>query len=589
MACKGSGVRSSSAPPILKVILNPKKILLLVILLHLVNNAIWFGMDGSMNPGCHAVWIEENAFKAQRVFLGKAALLNKAVHIARLFSFHPGAEVFDPTGFNLTSLGLSLPLVPEMSGEARLFLNRSWLFIQFLVFLGSVYFLSQELFGSTAGAWSAILLSFYPGVFGLSRKTNSMLLVASFVAFACVVLLRWQGMRPLRRCLLFSLVSFLGLCSGQIFLVFLLPLLFIHLFVIARSEDTYAKLQDYAFLALAAGTIVFFYSRGDLNSLSADLAAGFRDVCSRFPAKAQDWIGSAADGRVSLYLYSSQDFSCPCTQTVNTGLNLKTLFFYPAELLVYLSFPFFLLALVSLVLFFGDKGVGLLPKVLFSGCMLFGYATLTAVYLKWGRFVVPLAGLLAVTSGYAVCRLSGKLKAVKSLLVIAGISTVINYSYFEGIKKAPHESLSESMVSHRPAGPSLPLAAGRIASLIENRPAGDSLPPRIIFIDSGSARFGTGWYADITMQLKNMVVLYLKRQPITLMIWRLEPEFAARLPKQCWLVVISDKPITDAAGYLGLPKAQAPAVKTLFCEELERAYIHLIEIGGTFFPAPPAP
>jgi hypothetical protein len=121
--------------------------------------------------------------------------------------------------------------------------------------------------------------------------------------------------------------------------------------------------------------------------------------CQKLFFQSFDFIGSAANGIAGSFLFAPQDSICPCTQTINVGMNIKTFLFYIAEIIYYTSPLFFLLAIFSLSLFFRHKNIDIYKRIFLGMWILFGYLCLSLFHIKWGKFITPALPVLALSSG----------------------------------------------------------------------------------------------------------------------------------------------------------------------------------------------
>jgi len=532
---------------------NAKIIFIIVIIFHCVNNLFWFKLDGYGISGCHAVWHEQNAFECSKILLKEGTpFFQKTAQIVEFFKLSKYGYAFSNTNFNLTALFLAFPISSRLEGPIKLFLINIILFLQFVLVLAALYYLGKSIFNKDIGAWAAIIFSFYPGILGLSRKINSELLTTFFVIISVAIFIRWKGLPKIPRLFLLFIIFVLGTFSSGLFLIFFIPLFLLHLFYDFFSSDNKIQglLQAIIFLCLA---LIFFnfYFDGEYLKVFLNLEKALKEAYQKLFFQSTNFIGSGAEGIMSSFVFASQDSICPCTQTTNVGMNIKTFLFYPMEIMYYTSALFFFLAIFSFFFFMRDKTIDFHKRMFCGVWVIFSYLVLSLFDIKWGKFITPLLPALALSSAIFICRPFKKTDLKKTSVFFIGIVTVLFYSYVP----APHtrflQKIYEGIVSHRPIESRFVHVAEEISEVIKN----DDINKRsnlinIAFLNTESPRFNNRWVADAALKFSHLISLFSSQECRITNFFSLSDDFYNRLHRKDFIVLVTREKIIEVEGCL---------------------------------------
>jgi hypothetical protein len=529
-----------------------RNILIVIILFHFISNLFWLKKDGGVSYGCHSVWLEKNSFEYSDVLRDKQlSVYEKFWRTLQLLKLSRNGYAFRADNFNLASLFLALPIASNLDGYAKLFLIHIGLFAVFLAMLSALYYLGKFMFNPEVGAWSATIISFYPGIIGLSRKLNSELLVTFFLICSVIIFIRWGHLPRYLRSIFLFLIFVFGVFSGGLFLVFFIPLFLLHMiFSISRNKTKMGDVIDLFIFLILFTAFLNFYFNGEYLKVFLNLMAGLNEAYKNLALRSSSLIGSGHDGIATLFLFAPQDSICPCSQMANVGMNVKTFLFYIMEIIYYTSPLFFLLALMSLPILFKSKEMNLFRRMLIGTWIICSYLLLSLFYIKWGKFITPLLPVLALSSGFFVCVHSGKSRVIKPILFCLGIMTIIYYSYFHASQSIFPESLLENFIAHSPSGSNFTELAQRFASEINNDNTAAYKTVNIYFLDKASSKYRGNWVVDSSLRVENLIRLFIKRNYKIKDFWRLSEDFFADLHNQNFIIIVNEGRIQSLQDYL---------------------------------------
>lgn len=540
---------------VVRNLFSARNIFIIIIIIHCINNFLWFRKDGYVVNGTHTVWIEEQAFKyVDAVFYGEKSFSEKVFATIDFFRLNQIGENLSVTNFNLTAFLISFPIAAQLDGYVKLFLINVILYLQFLLVLFGVYYLGKAAFNQETGFWAAIILSFYPGIIGLSRRTNCELPATFFIIISLVIFLRWRSIPGYLRPVLLFIVLGLGILSGAIYLAFFIPLFLLHIYF----EVSFNKRNSGNFIWLAVFLLLMvvffaFYLNGNATSFFLNIMHGAEDSYKNLFLRSGNWYGSASQGLREVFLFASQDANCPCTQTTNVGLNLKTFLFYILAMINYTSVFFFFLAICSFFPLPGNKEVNFYKKMVFVVWIVLGYLFLSLFYIKWGKFITPILPALALSSSVFVCgfKKSKYVLACKIAILCVGITTAIYYSFFALPVENPLENLEEHLVCERPRKSKFVEVSEKLASVIDASQINGSDIINIAFLDKDSSRFAAKtWVTDQSLRIKHLVRLFLRKKHRLEFFWGLCDDFYGILDKQNFIILITHKKLNGIKDYL---------------------------------------
>ncbi len=564
-------------------------LLAIIILFHLFNNIVWWQKSGLVSEGAHSVWLEERALEYVSVLRnGDYSPARKIFKTFEIFTLAHSDYVFKPVNFNLSTFFIAFPLAANLQTTQKLFWVNMIMFSQWVLVLLAIYCLGKIVFHRSAGAWSAVIFSFYPGVCGISRMINSELIITLFIVLSVIIFIRWKTLRQSIRIPGLLIIGVLGTLSGGLFLVFFIPLILFHFFSILTFRKNGKKLtglfETGSFLLLFF-LFFHFYCSGEYLRVFTSLTESFNEAWQKLTLQSTDFIGSADNAVIESFLMAKQDSFCPCTQTTNVGFNVKTFMFYFFEIIYFTSPLFFLLAVVSCVSLFKKSrliNTGIKPFMAVWGVG--GYILLTLYHIKWGKFIIPLLPVLSLCSGFFVGADSRKKDFTKIIVFILGILTVIYYSYFSapGKKHFLEKLHSGGIISHQPIPSKRVEIAEQIAEKINNSyiPGEDMVS--IAFLDKDSARFQAFWVTDKTVKMEHLIKISLKGDSQTRRFWNLSDTYYATLSESDFMILITSEKIENPEAYL-FPQGKDASLKikfqNLYENQLqEEVFIYLMKI-----------
>jgi len=188
-------------------------LLTLLLLFHVVNNYIWLSID--------TIPVRSDEAVNYLLSLEMSNILRYPTH--SLLSDILTVDIYRPPLPYFTS-ALFYPFFGRQPDTAALMLNT----IALSILLLSTYSIGKRLFNRNVGLLAAVILSFFPIVFGQSRVFMIDLFSAAMVTLCIYSLLLTNKFKDLRYSLLFGFILGLGLLSRSIFAVFVTgPILFI--------------------------------------------------------------------------------------------------------------------------------------------------------------------------------------------------------------------------------------------------------------------------------------------------------------------------------------------------------------------------
>lgn len=525
----------------------------IVVLFHALNNLIWFKIDSYTVHGCHSVWHEEMSVRLASLLRDPSySLIDKvALLFDNLKLSHYGYS-FSITNFSIINIGLALIYALPLIGEMKLLCVNAFFFGQFCLFLYLLYLIAKAVWNRTVGLWAIVIASFYPGLIGLSRKVNS-LVVTTIVLLVFVLIMQNPKKYSGARFVLAAIITALGVLSSPVYFAFAIPLVFlffIQSFSLRPLGFFKAGIQIVLFL-LPLMFLLQWSLGGSYDIFFERLMSNLTEAYEKISFQSDSFIGSAKEGLVESFLYASQDSICPCTQTTNVGFNVKTFLFYGAQLMKYASFPFFSLGIVSFIWMLFSKGTKKSHKVLFCVWFCASYFLLSVYHVKWGKFCTPLLPVLALCSAYIVTEKIFLRRLVQILVIVCGFIVVSYFSYW----RYPHlnifEKLTEGIVAHRPLPSSNKTVAYNASHTIQKYLGERSVPWKLAFLDMDSVRFnGANWVSDMSVRLGLLISANITEYHSINFYWNCDAETLERFSSVDVLCVLSLEPIRDIKKYL---------------------------------------
>jgi len=365
--------------------------LVVLIAFHAINNYVWLKQDNeslSKDTASHISRIIAIREKLQDIGSSGKKIAVKSGPAASIST--PGG-VFWPQAFHLLAAVLSLGC------KDALFCIRFSNMLYFIVLIIAVYLLGKKLSGPDTGLLAAFLVSFYPAVFGLSRKCGLDFPLIAAVCLAVYFLVESDNFKKR------SASIFFGICLGLALLVKAQAFIFISgpfIYTIAMGlvvrEDRKKCLLNVLFsLVLATAISMLWWSRLFLKgTLETHTYTG---LISKF-----FWID------VPLQIHK-----------------------YFATFYIYLSPVFFIVFLVGIFLCLrrvARKALSFLacwilpPAIFFSGLLPYNNQ----------RYIFPVFGALALISAIGLMQVPGRKirRLFIALVVCAGVAQFFLASYW---------------------------------------------------------------------------------------------------------------------------------------------------------------
>jgi len=558
-------------------------LLFLLVAFHIINNVIWYSNDGQIFPGCHSVWHEQLSVDCSQTLTDPAIGLGKRIALViDFFKLSHFQNRFAIPNFSITNVFLMVPHALPLSGHMRFILLYIIFFIPFLGIIFLLYWLGTLVFNRSVGLWAASICAFYPGIIGLSRKSNTVLLTTIIVMILCVVLLQWKKIKPLPLSLLCAAVVCLGILESPLFFAYCIPLVAVHfVYVLCVGPNRIKRFLSFFVFVFCISAFFYWFTDGNVHELSESITADLTEAYDKFTFRSDSFIGSAKEGIVGSFLFANQEDVCPCTQTINVGANLKTFSFYPLQGIKYLSPPFFILGLLSLIPFFRSKKLSRYQKTIFATWLIGGYLLCTVFHIKWGKFIVPLLPLIALSSGYFINTISGVWsRIIKIGIVLVGVVIVLFYSFVSIPKLFYSEKLVEGLMAHKPMPSRYERVARNVARDIHANTK-KAEPLALVFLDGDSLRFYGDWIADFSLRIGLLIRTHLQQRNNMSYYWESNAEFYDELGRSDFILVITHKPVRGMKDYLFVEEDEVVVrqIKTIkFYSLAKNTYIYLVKI-----------
>ena len=502
------------------------KILCILLLFHLVNNLIWLSIDGHQALGCEGVY-----------------------HLQRAYEIHAQSNQTYPLGFSWISQIKQkvFPTVP--SGFALIIVLLSHLlFIPFsyiaivntvnlAALLVATYLIGSYIKNKTIGILAATLLSFYPMVYGMSRKSIPELALCAAIAFFMLFLLKSNSFQNLKHTIFTALAGIIGIAIQPLFIAFAIgPYIYTVLSIRNSKEKARFPQCINAIVCLVLLLLAIPITYQSKAEVMADTKETYTEMLSTLSTRSDNFVGNADKGKTDLFLFSGPDDSCPCTQTAERGLNLKCFLFYITQLGELLG-PFFCLLLIFGAMFYlKDKKVK--AKAVFLFWIILPYIMLSLLPKKWGRFYTPAFAALAIITAYGLALLKLKKKHIKLFIVstlVISLGQFFYYSYKRPSVVPWLSTLNEAINAHTPYPTNYNSAAKQISQTT-------LLAKDIGLCDlvQSSNRFSNHWNNDLTYYFQTALSAEHKTINLINLHWGFPAETIQK-ENYSYLVVLHDK------------------------------------------------
>ena len=523
-----------------------------IILFHLINNLLWFYNDGYAVHGCHSVWHEKLSFDLSHFLKDtQEPLYKRILKLFEFFQLSRYGNTFSITNYSLTNLFLIFPYASSLNGHANLLLIYLINFFHFICVLGILVWVGSILFNRNVGIWSAVILSFYPGMIGLSRKVNVSLTTTLCILLLVIVLVQWKKFGKSAWGELLALVFCFGILSSPIFFAFAIPLVLFHIiYSLWVDNKKIFRLFAVCRFILLCGIFFHLYSGGQYIDFFENIHEQFLEMYQKFTFQSSSFIGSANDGIIESFLFAPQDSVCPCTQTTNVGCNLKTFLFYIMQCIKYSSPLFFIIGLCSLLILLISKTLNRYTKGILMLWVIGGYIILSIFHIKWGKFCTPMLPVFALSSAYVITKNRNWSKISKVFIIIVGVGVTLYYSYVPYPRPHLLEKLTEGLVSHRPLRSMFVPVAEETGRTIMDTILDSTQDLRIAFVDKDSPRFKGEWVTDMSLRVGLLVSTFITKPHTMEYFWSLDEYTITSFDEFRYFVVLTHEKVTDMQQYL---------------------------------------
>ncbi len=383
-------------------------ILLLLISFHLINNYIWLKLDCLFvypNEITNTVFHLESQMKLYRAL--KSLLDSDSLLFEKIKSFimffrpqHVWPEHLWP-GFMycVTSIiNLLFGLTPFITRFSN------GLFLAILIIF--TYLIGKACENKKAGLIAGFLISFYPGVFGISRLYDQDFYLIAMVSVAVYLLIKTKKFTNKKYSILLGLFSGLGILTNGRFLIFTMgPLLYIAYLVFMGRRS----LSNADFFKQISNIVISL-----LISLILSSVWWFGNFVLLDKALTHLLVGYLPD-RYNLFGLKYNVFT------------MRSIFYHLSYLIDHVSIYLFLLFFISL--FWVRKKLNQHMQIILLWFFV-PLAVFTLVSAKWEHYCFPILPSVAILTAVGIERLTKKIKfAIISFLIVLSLLQFFEISY----------------------------------------------------------------------------------------------------------------------------------------------------------------
>ncbi|MCX5694927.1 MAG: glycosyltransferase family 39 protein [Candidatus Omnitrophica bacterium] len=388
-------------------------VLVCICLFHVVNNYFWIKNDVlSWYPEKYYQLIHKNTvfFSLESISHSNQPLAGKIISVFKMIKPDLGCGwgvifYIYTACFNLlfsNSIGVSL--ISNLP------------FFMLLIFF--TFLIGKELVGAKEGLFAAFLVSFYPGIYGMSRSYGVDFPLVTMVTI-CIYILLVKDITKIKYALLFGLllgITLLIKVPGAYFLIG--PMFYIfcqHIYEGIKSRPKNNFINKYIFQLIFA--LVLFMA---IPFLFLNLGWGSNQV---------EYIFKCIYSVNFPMFTQRRHFYWVCPYN---AAELKSIFFYLFETIYSLSRPLFLLFCAGFLLFLRQRIKSKIPILLW---ITVPYVILTLCINKWGRYYFPVFPALALITAIGVFQIRPKkIKIILiSLVVLLSLVQFYDLSFGSGI------------------------------------------------------------------------------------------------------------------------------------------------------------
>jgi len=383
----------------------------LIFVFHFINNYIWLSFNGNIQLGCDVV---HHLYKSVDFYDKLEAIIKSGLwqdgvleKILKLFAAdtHWWPKLLDfTTSIFYLLFGLS-DFVARMSNM-----------FYFAILIISSYLIGRELFDRNTGIAAVFMLSFYPGVFGLSRLYGADYPLMAILALNMYAFIKSDTFKNLAFSVLFGFAAGLGILTKGPFVFFLFgPLCYACVSIFYAKEPMAEKLLrlfNFAIFAVIALLVSSVWWGWDIK-FSFDYI--LRPTW--FPAMGDYsfFFGKSAVDRIELLRVNTTFFK-PFTY--------RWSFYYIYMIFTHLGYFYSVVFFLGLGCLLASRNTK--AKIILIGAwFVIPYGILTVISSKWGRYFFPVFPVMALVSAYGF--MSIRLRAFK----IISAAAVIFISLFQ--------------------------------------------------------------------------------------------------------------------------------------------------------------
>lgn len=244
-------------------------VLLSLILFHLINNYIWCSNDWITLEDDMTVHLRSHLtvyYELQKIISQPLNLLPNINNFLKIFSGNLGLQShLYPPLFYLTSATTN-----TLFNNSAILITRLCNILYFSLLLISVYLIGKEMAGVSFGLLSAIFLSFYPAIFGMSRLYTLDFPLACVTASAMYFLIKTEYFTNSKKSLIFGIALGLGiLIKAQIIMFIFGPFFYVSIrgYLKGRMGDRPLIINNLSYSLLLAAAFSSLWWMPNLNNL----------------------------------------------------------------------------------------------------------------------------------------------------------------------------------------------------------------------------------------------------------------------------------------------------------------------------------
>lgn len=485
----------------------PKKsfILLIIILFYFINNIIWFSQDGNQYIGCESIFHLQRAFEIYSQIKNPSPSNHQTGEEKSSWLF----QIKQKTASNISStFAVISAFLANLLNIPFIKIKSLNIFYIFLIIL-STYLIGENLGNKKIGLMAMFLVSFYPMIYGISRKFVPEIALIALVSSAYYTLIKTAYFKHTKHSLLLGGIGFLGMIIHPLFIIFICGGLFYYFYKIFRHKDNFLYLRLLnLFVCILIMVLSITINYENFTNLKLAFAENFTEMHITLTTYSKNFVGNADKAKDDLFIFASATDFCPCTQTTERGMNIRCLSFYLCQLFDSTSALFFVTFIMGLCFFLKNKNCS--KKMLLFFWIVFPYLILTLLPKKWGRFYCPVLPAIAIITSCGISAINNN--RVKKILIISiiigGLIQFFIYSYFLLPGKPFLCQLKESINAHRPVRTNYNYNAQKIMEGIVKNNIKNNFRIGLFDITTTADRFTELWYNDLTYYFQILLKMH---------------------------------------------------------------------------------